>query len=294
LLIALLGLILSSLDYIFKFLAPFILVLFALLLVSSLLAFLFLENNKIVKRNYTWEETDRDKTSYENDTLFQNDSTYIVEEYIIQHREWNDMGKNAYVADLKLKVSDLESSTAFKQNMYQSSWGNIYEQIGRFDSLNLHYIVDTFAYIRAKGNLSDLEFTNMVVSCIQNIPYTYVLEHESCYAKTQGLERPKCEEDQKFGINTPLEFIAKLKGDCDTRTLMLHTILKQFGYNVAIANSDLYRHSILMISLPNLSGDYLQHQGDYYYFWETTNVNWAPGVLPPENRNKDYWKIVLN
>jgi hypothetical protein len=44
----------------------------------------------------------------------------------------------------------------------------------------------------------------------------------------------KCDGYERFGINTPVEFIATLQGDCDTRTLLLYTILAHYGYDVAL------------------------------------------------------------
>lgn len=294
LLILLLGFIISSLDYVIKFLAPLLGLFLGLMLLASLAALLFIDGNDRQKRDYTWEDSDKDKTIFQRDTVYPSDSTFQVEEYIIQHREWQDVFNKDYIADLMLKVSDYENSSANKQHLWLSNWGDLYADISEYDKPGLIYIIDEFECIRGEENLNELAFANMVVSCIQDIPYVYVLENESCYAKTNGLSTPGCEENQKFGINTPLEFIAKLKGDCDTRTVMLFSLLKHFGYKVAIANSDIYRHSMLMISMPGLTGDYLEYKGDNYFFWETTYSDWKLGVLPPENRNTNYWKIVLN
>jgi hypothetical protein len=70
-------------------------------------------------------------------------------------------------------------------------------------------------------------------------------------------------------------------------------LLKNFGYSPIIINSNEYLHSMLALDLP-ASGDYLIHKGKRYAFWETTNVGWLPGMLPPDMNNTSYWNVILD
>jgi hypothetical protein len=57
--------------------------------------------------------------------------------------------------------------------------------------------------------------------------------------------------------------------------------------------SNEYRHAMIAIDLP-ASGDHIIHKGKKFYFWETTNTGWLPGMLPPDTNNIAYWKITLD
>ena len=96
----------------------------------------------------------------------------------------------------------------------------------------------------------------------------------------------------KNGVATPLEFFYNKKGDCDTRTVLIYTILKRFGYDVVILNSNLYQHSVIAVNLPSY-GDYKSINGKKYYFWETTSQGWELGVLPPDNWDISKWYLAL-
>ena len=50
---------------------------------------------------------------------------------------------------------------------------------------------------------------------------------------------------------------------------------------------------MLAIDIPT-EGDFFEHKGRKFYFWETTATGWMPGMLPPEMSNKDYWTIILD
>ena len=96
----------------------------------------------------------------------------------------------------------------------------------------------------------------------------------------------------KHDILSPLEFFYLKTGDCDSRTVLIYTILKSFGYDVAILNSDRYSHSMIGINLPS-SGKYKIINGKKYFFWETTGVGWEMGMLPPDNWDISKWSLAL-
>jgi hypothetical protein len=86
--------------------------------------------------------------------------------------------------------------------------------------------------------------------------------------------------------------MANLKGDCDTRTLFLYTILSHYGYDVALLSSEYYNHSLIGINLPYDGISYL-YKSQRYVLWETTAANIRPGSLPNEISNINYWRISL-
>jgi hypothetical protein len=141
-----------------------------------------------------------------------------------------------------------------------------------------------------------MEFAEVIVSCIQNIPYTLVL-NKSCdptlyndkfikdYLNSQ---KGDCIGNIKYGILSPSEFLENLEGDCDTRTLMLFTMLTHYGYDVAILSSDVYKHSLLGINLP-YRGISKQINGKRYVLWETTAEGIPPGLIPAQIANTRNW-----
>jgi len=100
-----------------------------------------------------------------------------------------------------------------------------------------------------------------------------------------------CSAFQKFGINTPIEFLVNLNGDCDTRTLLVFTILEHYNYDVVLLSSDIYQHSILGINLPYQGARY-EFMDKSYIFWETTSFS-PPGIIDNEISNTSNWYISL-
>ena len=96
-----------------------------------------------------------------------------------------------------------------------------------------------------------------------------------------------------YGLYSPSEFIWQLKGDCDTRTVLLYSMLQNMGFDAVIFISSQYAHSMLGVDVPS-SGDYLRHKGVNYYFWETTSKGWVPGALPPDMQQLAYWEVALD
>ena len=150
------------------------------------------------------------------------------------------------------------------------------------------------------NHLSEKGLAETIVSFVQDIPYVVVLSNAcdpSLYAdafikKYLSAENALCDGFEKFGINTPVEYIATLKGDCDTKTLLLYTMLSHYGYDVAMLSSEYYNHSLIGINLP-YEGVAYKYNNQRYILWETTAPNFKPGILPNEISNTNYWRISL-
>lgn len=248
------------------------------------------------KRSFVTPPILIDSLEIKRDSLISNDSI------IIQHRKWKDYDDNSYEGDYWIKVKDYASSRFYKNNISASyqEYDDLLNMLHTNDIDKLHGVYHLLDSIKKFNKQSDIQFAETVVSFVQDIPYTLVLD-KACDAlqyndpftrsylqNNQG----DCDPYEKFGINTPVEFMAGLKGDCDTRTLLLYTILSHFGYDVAILSSDYYSHSVLGINLP-ITGDALIVNGKKYVVWETTSAGIRPGILPREVSNLNYWRISL-
>ena len=221
-------------------------------------------------------------------------------------RYWRDNSGNSFEGTLSVREADhirLENlSSQYTSRGYdQYFWGDLYDFLEQRSNSSLDLLYNTFETIGKERGLNRLQFADMVTSCIQDIPYSLVFEN-LCLSADQYEDKtirdvlkdcPDCCVGNKaYGIQAPVEFIASLKGDCDSRTVLIFSILKHFGYDVAILNSDEYRHSILGLNLP-ASGKFKAHGGKRYYVWETTSKYFNLGQLAPGMENLIYWDIVL-
>ncbi len=233
-------------------------------------------------------------------TITENDTTVLY----TSHRSWTDNYGNSFKGDLSVRETDynrLKNNTEqFKISSKKYFWGSLYNYLEQKDTPSLDLIMETFIKINKDKKLNQMEFAEMVVTCIQDIPYSFVLQgdcpNEENYDDSNRAILENCPEccigNIKFGIQNPVSFIKNLKGDCDTRTVIVYSILKYFNYDVAIVNSDFYRHSIIGINLPT-NGDLKIYKGKKYALWETTAKYYKAGELPVNFNNVAHWDIVL-
>lgn len=241
-------------------------------------------------------------------TQEQGETRSIETDSLITHiRSWKDYYKKDYIASLSLKKSDLNNAVRY-HNDYRpvgenevAVSRNMYNALSNFDDSKLNLVYSEFNRIKDSCKItSRREFAELIVSCIQDIPYVAIMPN-SCNPNDYGnksisdmLMVCECKPNVPFGVQTPIEFLADLKGDCDTRTLLLFTILKKFNYDVAIFNSNEYMHSVLGINLSErLNTNYKVIKKGDYYLWETTATGIPIGMLSPENEDIRYWNIYL-
>ncbi|MFV0163096.1 hypothetical protein OBK04_05450 [Empedobacter falsenii] len=251
------------------------------------------------------EQPEERKTQTEAiiDTL---DNDAVVNDTIIKHfRVWQDYDGNQYEGTIWTRKSDFAKAKYFKNNLTLNSnssraYDEMIYRLKENDKNNLIGVYQLFDSIRQKEQLSSVKFAELIVSFVQDIPYTVIVP-DDCNPNLYDDEfiqeylssaDARCDGFQKFGINSPVEFMSTLNGDCDTRTLLLYTILAHYGYDVALLSSEYYAHSIIGINLP-LSGNAYQYQNQRYILWETTAPNIKAGVLPKEISNLNYWRISL-
>lgn len=240
------------------------------------------------------------------DTEQKNTATNRSSDSLIKRfRAWDDYAGHHYEGYYTVRRSDFNSSHYHKENIGLHMQGlqeynAIVADLGNYDTKRLAGLYHMLDSIGAANRLTKRAFAEMTVSMVQDIPYSLVLEDE-CNSGRYGdsfikryLSRPdaQCDPYQRFGINTPVEFITNLKGDCDTRTLLLYTVLAHYQYDVVLLSSEVYSHSLLGIALP-FDGIAYNNSGRRYIAWETTNVGIPPGKINPEMTNMNNWRISL-
>lgn len=224
---------------------------------------------------------------------------------ITHYRSWKDYEGNSYEGKFWVKKSDFINAKKYKTNLSisessENNYDKIVYMLKENDKQNLNGLYQLFDSLKTIKSIDTKSFAEMIVCFVQDIPYTVVLP-DACdpnlYADNfirnyLSSSDAKCDGYEKFGINTPVEFMATLQGDCDTRTLLLYTILAHYGYDVALMSSEFYNHSLIGINLPFEGASYT-YNNQRYILWETTNTNIKPGILPNEISNINYWRISL-
>lgn len=162
----------------------------------------------------------------------------------------------------------------------------IYKSMYQHDKSLIQPMVQEYIKLAKSKNLSYIEVLELVVSSVQSIPYTWVLDSDpSCGESwfgngaipadncTVNAEPNGCCDQVKYGVFSPIEFAVKKTGDCDTRSLFAFTILKSMGYDVAIMGSNSEHHSVLGVKVPGSPGDGKRGNttdGQNYFLWELT------------------------
>ncbi|MBN2440159.1 MAG: hypothetical protein JXJ04_02400 [Spirochaetales bacterium] len=219
------------------------------------------------------------------------DSSYNAKDYYVADHSWYYVGKY-YKSDFMIAKNDYSNSVAERDNFqperghaedngeyitlwdidfnefYADLYGYLYQQ----NSSRLNKVKEALQFFRDSYSLGYAEFAEFVIACVQYT--TYLLP------------------DKLFGIYTPLEVIQSKTGDCDSRAVLLYTILRDFGYEVVVFYSDYYQHAMLGIAYVG-AGDYLKYGGVKYFFVETTATGWEIGDLPPDWSDTNKWVILF-
>lgn len=218
-------------------------------------------------------------------------------------RVWYDYNKNKYSGDFQSLKNNFKKSRINRVSINNPrGFQEIYNRLWVNDTKLLPSMINMLDSIRIARKLNKDQFADMAVSFVQYIPYVLVHD-ESCaslvsqspnddFIQTYHREGKECLPIIKFGVQAPAEFGYNLKGDCDTRVVLLFTLLDHFGYDVAILISEAYGHCVLGINKPG-TGSYKNYYGTKYFVWETTSKGFRMGQFPAEVSNMNNWHIAL-
>jgi hypothetical protein len=232
------------------------------------------------------------------------DDQVLGDSIITHHRVWEDYTNNLYEVDLKIRVSDYKDAYQLRNNLSiplnsTSQYNRIVSTIYDNDLNKLDLVYSTLDSIKVNNELSKTEFAEVIVSLVQDIPYALILSdacnaniYNDTFIKEYLADKGDCQGFTKYGLLTPIEFLSTLKGDCDTRTLLLFTIFNHYNYDVVMLSSELYKHSIIGINLP-FKGISKSINGIKYVVWETTNQGIPPGIISREISDMRFWNVSL-
>lgn len=218
--------------------------------------------------------------------------------------EWQDFSEKHYKGNYKIDVFDKVNSEFNLSNISNqfNRFSDVYNNLFKNDRSHLAQVYRMLDSLRLSNALNKIEFAEVILSLVQNQEYTIVLDLDCAHPSIINnptivsllMEGYECEGNLAYGVKPPTLFFTQLTGDCDTRTLALYTIFKHFNYDVAIINSNIYKHSMLGLNLENIKGFYKLYNGKKYYFCETTSNELKMGQMPPDMKNINFWHIELN
>lgn len=212
------------------------------------------------------------------------------------HRTWQLVNGYSSFCSYYQSQEAVNQRTADRRNQidpkaieYKDYWGAVYRELVSENETLVSFLADSLERVATLSGLEREQLAGLVVSFVQDIPYHFISSTD-CPANDTG-GKP-CVGNARFGILSPYEFIHTLAGDCDTRAVLLYTMLRQLGFDPIIVISYEYRHAMLALNAPS-SGDHVTVGHKKYYFWETTATGWPLGMLPPDMQNLNYWEIAL-
>lgn len=198
-----------------------------------------------------------------------------------------------------------------------------YFKLASFDKEFLKPIANKLKNIAIERNLDQERTAYMIINMIQNIPYTLVhplqhtdmeridLQNGTGFIKNyhddnnnKPLDKNPfggcCALVEPAGIYSPVEFLSGFKGDCDTRTVCIFTLLNLMNIPSIVVNGP--GHSMLAVPFrpTNPSAPFIMHNTTKYFFLETTlfynNYQYGTGPKPgdvTQNFNSSQWVPVL-
>jgi len=212
-------------------------------------------------------------------------------EWITHRRRWVDCGGARFEATLRVRRREALQARTYRNQLRAQDYSTMFDELAHQDTLGLKPLINTLDSLRKARRLGPVATARMVVSLIQDIPYTLIVDGDCEQARqdprlAQILDQGSpCVGGQRYGILAPAEFVATLAGDCDTRTLLLYTVLHHMGYEVAVFSSEYYGHSVLGLRLPGQRGALLDADTRAPFLFCETTTQLPLGFCPPELDN---------
>ena len=237
------------------------------------------------------------------------DGNKKIDSLFHHHISWDDFEQRSYIGEYSTTLSQYEQSHRMHSALagveargdVRTYWTSIYQSLARNDQAKLDSIVGYFQSQRDSLRLNPTETAEAVVTFIQEIPY-YLLHDGTCdEAMSQGndfmteyhAEGKPCLAGVIAGLQSPYEFVHNLKGDCDTRSVLCHTILSKLGIPSSVWVSEVYGHSIIGIGVAGAGNNYKTVNGQRHFATELTAKGFRVGMISPDHTDMDNWLITI-
>lgn len=146
----------------------------------------------------------------------------------------------------------------------------VYESLEQQGRASIEPLADLFRrYGKARG-LDSIKLTRLVITFAQEIKY-------------------RIPKEEPFGVMPPALVVAKMNGDCDSKSLLAHMILRSLGVRSMLISSTAHAHTMLGVALP-VGGKSFTHDGTKYAFVELTAKNSPLGHINSNLLTPNDWK----
>lgn len=221
---------------------------------------------------------------------------FINHQYLAKYSTSSLLFFESQKADAELAKNGNTSNTI-------SYFNGLYSGMVQNDNSKIKEIVAQFSDKARSKNLNQLETAEMVTTFVQEIPYCLVHDYtceqvinnsNSSFISEYHNDGRPCLPNIPGGVQSPYEFLHNLKGDCDTRSLLAFSILKELGISASVWVSEAYGHSILGVGLPFTGGVNKNIDGITHYGVELTAKGYRIGMVSPEHNNMSNWNVALS
>ena len=151
-------------------------------------------------------------------------------------------------------------------------WACIYPVVKLRSAADLAPLLSRIREAAAAERLTTTEAAAWLLDFVQKIPYR--LPHE-----------------EAFGLRPPALVASEDWGDCDSKALLLISLLEQLGIDAVLLVSQAHAHALVGIDVPTRWHGY-KIGGREYAWAETTSENAPLGWLHPKLRVPDDWYVV--
>ncbi len=148
----------------------------------------------------------------------------------------------------------------------------VYEQLDDGSTDAVLPIADRFIARAKQQKLDSLQAASLAITFVQEITY-------------------RIPKEEPFGVKPPSLVVKERDGDCDSKTLLAHMILRELGIESVLVSSDAHRHTMLGLALPS-AGTTFTHRGRRYAFVEMTAKRAPIGYIDPRLLRPNDWHVV--
>lgn len=148
----------------------------------------------------------------------------------------------------------------------------VYETLDQGSANGVEPLSTLFRKRALKANLDKGELAALVITFVQEIHY-------------------RIPEDEPFGVMPPALVVRNKWGDCDSKTLLAHMILRSLGIRSVLISSNAHKHTMLGVALP-APGRSFKYQGTKYAFVEMTAKRSPIGHINPKLLRPNDWRVV--
>jgi hypothetical protein len=133
-------------------------------------------------------------------------------------------------------------------------------------------IAELFRKRVSAQNLSSLDLAALVITFAQEIDY-------------------RIPNEEPFGVLPPALVVKAKQGDCDSKSLLAHMVLRSLGIGSVLISSEGHKHTMLGVALP-APGRSFSWQGRKYAFVELTAKRSPIGHINPQLLRPNDWRVV--